>query len=73
MTEAEHKAHEKETERKIRENIQKFGCHVVLIEPDNYLSGFAYSIGLYKNYEHPEIICFGLSTKLLGSLIKYSP
>jgi hypothetical protein len=69
VTEAEHKAHEEETERKIRENIEKFGCHIVLIEPDNYLPGFAYSIGLYKNYGHPEIICFGLSKELLGSLI----
>jgi hypothetical protein len=52
-----HEAHGPETERVIIENdIEKFGCNLVLIEDDNYLPGFVYSTGLFKNYDHPEIM-----------------
>jgi len=68
-----HEAHDPETERVIIDNdIEKFGCHLILIEDDNYLPGFVYSIGLFKNYNHPEIICFGLKTDVLGSVINYA-
>jgi len=39
-----------EARQQLNDNIEKNGCHLVLINPDNYLSGFVYSIGLYKKY-----------------------
>ncbi|MGY3211346.1 DUF4262 domain-containing protein [Mucilaginibacter sp. HD30] len=53
----------------IEKNIQDFGCHLVLIEPDNYLPGFVYSIGLFERFNHPEIICFGLNINVTASII----
>ncbi|ABQ05929.1 DUF4262 domain-containing protein [Flavobacterium johnsoniae] len=50
-------------------NIEKYGLQVILIEATDYLPSFAYSIGLWKEYNHPEIICFGLSTSLLHTII----
>ncbi|WDF61995.1 DUF4262 domain-containing protein [Flavobacterium sp. KACC 22758] len=50
-------------------NIEKYGLQVILIESTDYLPSFAYSIGLWKEYNHPEIICFGLSTSLLHTII----
>ena len=50
-------------------NIEKYGLTVIILEATDYLPAFAYSIGLWKTYKHPEIICFGLTTKTLHALI----
>ncbi|MCP2025051.1 hypothetical protein L1276_000191 [Flavobacterium sp. HSC-32F16] len=55
--------------RDIKINIEKYGLQVILIEATDYLPSFAYSIGLWEKYNHPEIICFGFSTSLLHTLI----
>jgi hypothetical protein len=52
-----------------KSDIEKYGLSVILIEATDYLPSFAYSIGLWAKYNHPEIICFGLSTQTLHSLI----
>ncbi|MBV7533031.1 DUF4262 domain-containing protein [Chitinophaga sp. sic0106] len=39
------------------------------MEEDAYLPGFAYTIGLFQKYDHPEIICFGLPSEVSGSLL----
>jgi hypothetical protein len=49
--------------------IKQFGLTVIIIEATDYLPAFAYSVGLWKTYKHPEIICFGLATKTLHKLI----
>jgi hypothetical protein len=53
----------------INSNIEKFGCHLVTLEPDNYLPGFVYSIGMFKKFGHPEMICFGLKADVAASII----
>lgn len=67
-----HEEHDREAKRVIEENIEKYGCHLALLEADNYMPAFAYSIGLYKKFGHPEIICFGLPTNLLSSLLNHA-
>lgn len=52
-----------------KSDIEKYGLSVILIESTDYLPSFAYSIGLWSKYNHPEIICFGLSTQTLHSII----
>ena len=52
-------------EEKILVDIEKFGWTVVLVEGTDYLPTFAYTIGLFKNYGHPEIIAFGLDLETL--------
>jgi hypothetical protein len=39
------------------------------LEATEYLPSFAYGIGLWEKFKHPEIICFGLTTRTLGGLI----
>ncbi|MDD4968932.1 MAG: DUF4262 domain-containing protein [Paludibacter sp.] len=46
-------------------DIEKYGLTVVLIQATDYLPSFGYTIGLWKNYKHPEIIGFGLNTETL--------
>lgn len=50
-------------------DIEKFGLSVIIIEATDYLPSFAYSIGLWKKFGHPEIICFGFTTKTLSGII----
>lgn len=45
------------------------GWSVILIECSKYLPSFAFTIGLWKNYKHPEIISFGLSVETLHSIL----
>lgn len=50
-------------------NIEKYGLSVIAIEATDYLSSFAYSIGLWKKYKHPEIISFGFTVQTLHGII----
>ena len=54
-------------DEKLIDDIKKYGWTVMLIEATDYLPSFAYTVGLWKNYNHPELICFGLTTKSLHS------
>ena len=72
MTEEEHKQHDIEAKKAIKENIEAFGCHLALLEPDNYLPGFVYTIGLYEKYNHPEIICFGLHNNVMKAMLNHA-
>lgn len=65
----EHDCFNDEKRTEISGNIERFRCHLVMIEPDNYLPGFVYSIGLFQNYNHPEIICFGLKIDVMARII----
>lgn len=51
------------------DDVKKFGWAVILIEASDYLPGFGYTVGLWKNYNHPEIISFGLRTETLHSIL----
>ncbi|KRD10448.1 hypothetical protein ASE21_12150 [Flavobacterium sp. Root901] len=53
----------------IKANIKKHGLQVIMIDSTDYLPSFAYSIGLWQKYNHPEIICFGLSNSLHHTII----
>jgi hypothetical protein len=50
-------------------NITKFGLQIIMVTSTNYSPSFAYSIGLTKTYNHPEIICFGLPNDLAHEII----
>jgi hypothetical protein len=68
----DHSQHDKESKQRILDDIEKFGCHLALLEPDNYLPGFVYSIGLFKKFGHPELICFGLKTEVMGAILNHA-
>lgn len=56
-------------EKKIIDDVKEFGFHIVFVPEDEYLPSFAYTIGLKKTYNHPEIILFGLNQQLLGGIL----
>lgn len=67
--ECKHDHHTNEAKEGVEGNIEKYGCHIVLVEAGNHLPDFVYSIGLYQQFNHPEIICFGLKSELMSSMI----
>ena len=68
----DHSIHDQEEKNAILSNIEKYGCHLALLEPTNYQPGFVYSIGLFKKFGHPEIICFGLKTDVMGAVVNHA-
>lgn len=41
-------------------NIEEHGWHAMMIPDDDEGPGFIYTIGLFRKYGHPELICVGL-------------
>ncbi|CAM3782713.1 DUF4262 domain-containing protein [Flavobacterium branchiophilum] len=66
MTEHEHNCIDK---KKLSDDIEKLGWAVMLLEETDYLPSFAYTVGLWKNFNHPEIISFGLPTNTLQIIL----
>jgi len=56
-------------DNKIIEDVNSIGWSVILIKATRYLPSFAYTIGLWKNYQHSEIIAFGLTTDTLHAIL----
>lgn len=57
-------------EKKLINDIKEYGWHVLNVFDKNGTEPeFAYSIGLYKTFQHPEIIIIGLRQELAHILI----
>lgn len=50
-------------------NIEEFGLQVIHVLEDETGPSFSYSIGLFHNYQHPEIILVGLRQELAHSIL----
>ena len=60
------------SEQKVIDNIKRYGWHCMLVcpridDPDH--PHFAYTIGLQKTYDLPEMICFGADTRNLHIML----
>ncbi|MEN9866545.1 MAG: hypothetical protein RL748_2135 [Pseudomonadota bacterium] len=53
-------APEDQVDQKLLADIDKFGWHVIGIEGGDDSPGFAFSIGFYYQYQHPEMLIMGL-------------
>ena len=56
-------------EQKALDDIREYGLHVISVFEDERGPAFAYSIGLFENYAHPEIIIIGLKQPLAHTLL----
>ena len=50
-------------------DIQRHGWHVVKVLADDSGPAFAYSIGLFQTFHHPEILMFGFEPDLMHRVI----
>ncbi len=46
-------------DQQLLEDVEKYGFHILFISATDYSPSFGYTVGLYKTYNHPEIILFG--------------
>jgi hypothetical protein len=58
-----------EHDRKLLADVEQPGWHVIAVQEDEEGPGFAYSIGLYHTFEHPEVILFGLPVRVMHQTI----
>ena len=61
--------HECVSDEAVAADVEKYGLSVMLVSEDEECPKFGYSIGLYRNFNHPEIIVFGLSPDLMAWII----
>jgi hypothetical protein len=58
-----------EHDRKLLADVERHGWHVIGVQEDEEGPAFAYSIGLYRSFRHPEVIVFGLPVRVMHSII----
>lgn len=51
------------SDRKMFKDILEFGCQIIAVEPGTNSPDFSYSVGLYLNFLHPEILIMGISSQ----------
>mgnify|MGYP000288625117 CR=1 FL=1 len=49
-----------EGDRQLLFNVQTHGWHVVMVPADEETPGWCFTVGLQHNFQHPEIVVFGL-------------
>ena len=54
---------------KLTDDILKYGFEVIMVPKTNYLPSFAYTVGLWKSYKHPELISLGLPIDILHTML----
>ena len=59
-----HHEHDKQITANILKDIDEHRLHIAFVESDGYCPRFGYSIGLYKEFNHPELIIIGLGPRI---------
>jgi hypothetical protein len=60
---------EDDSDRKMFRDILEYGCQIAAVQAGPYTGEFCYSIGLYLNFLHPEILIMGLSQEICHKAI----
>jgi hypothetical protein len=56
-------------EQKCIDDVEQYGLHIINVHEDAEGPGFAYTVGLFRTYQHPEIILFGLPPQTMHALL----
>jgi hypothetical protein len=56
-------------DQKVLDGVAKYGWFVMKVLEQGDNPGWAYSIGLYKSFAHPEVLVFGLDVDTMHSII----
>jgi Domain of unknown function (DUF4262) len=56
-------------DQRLLADVARYGWHVMLVLDTPQTPGWAYSVGLFKSFNHPEIVVFGLDVELMQIMI----
>ena len=56
-------------DEKVLSDVKEYGWHVDRVLDTDEVPAWAFSIGLFKNFKHPEIVVFGLELDLMHFVI----
>ncbi len=57
------------SEQKVIDDIAKFGWHCVHIHAEGEFVEYTFTVGLFQTYKHPELIIFGLPSKVSHQIL----
>ncbi|MBI3606762.1 MAG: DUF4262 domain-containing protein [Nitrospirae bacterium] len=57
-------------DRQVIHDVNTVGWHVVQVTPQGAHHGWAFSIGLFHTFRHPEVVVFGLPDDVMATLIQ---
>src|SRR6185437_11697807 len=57
------------TDKKLFEDVENLGWHVIKVIADETGPGFGYSVGFFQTFGHPEVIIIGLNLDFIHSII----
>lgn len=60
---------EDDHDEQVISDVAEYGWHVIQIPDKDGTPGWAFSIGLYKKFNHPEIVVFGLGDEVMPYVI----
>jgi hypothetical protein len=58
-----------DVERKVLADVEEHGLHIVHIPTDDDGPGYSFTIGLWHNFEQPEVVVFGLPMEVAEELL----
>jgi hypothetical protein len=60
-----------ESERNILSHVEDYGWSIVNIREPEGLPGWAFTVGLYENFGHPEVTIFGMQAQTRHSILNW--
>jgi hypothetical protein len=58
-----------EADRLLLAQVQTHGWHVLRVSSEDESTGWAFSVGLYHSFRHPEIVIFGRTTEIMHATL----
>jgi hypothetical protein len=60
-----------ESERNVLNHVENYGWSVTIIREQNGSPGWAFTVGLFENFGHPEVTIFGMEPKTRHSILNW--
>ena len=57
------------SERKVLDDVEQYGVHVVHVMEDDEGPGFSFTVGLWHTFAQPELLVFGLEADVAQELL----
>ncbi|CAG2082493.1 DUF4262 domain-containing protein [Xanthomonas euroxanthea] len=58
-----------ESERQLLDDVAEYGWHCIHIMEEGEQVGYSFTVGLYQTFGHPELIIFGLSSRVSHQIL----